>query len=321
MKLYINDIIRYEKSDYLEAIDFYLEKITKNDDVISVYQMGSIKYPGLSDIDFIIVLKDKPKHFTWKEFSIRNLSEKQQYLFLHEPYVIQESLMPFIKFLYSVSNLKLLYGKPFRFKFPEKEICLHLLINDFICGYALWPERAIKKKYLKYRELLPQINSIKFNISLFNSIIKDTDFVKMQNYYLKRNDYLRKNFFDLNKKEVQTLVSDLIIDAIEINNQITDKIHNFVDEKLMSIKNMHVYFGFLPKRVLIFKNKMKREGLFLRFLPTTFSLIVKERYYDGIKDKKYERAFEKRMKYLKEYENFIFANKLNNFMKFSILHL
>jgi len=48
----------FDYTDYKSALDYLLEKITKWKTIESVYQVGSVSVPGLSDIDLLIVMKD-----------------------------------------------------------------------------------------------------------------------------------------------------------------------------------------------------------------------------------------------------------------------
>ena len=48
-------------SDYETLTEKIVEKMLANDSVLSLYQMGSIKHPGISDLDIICVFKNNSK--------------------------------------------------------------------------------------------------------------------------------------------------------------------------------------------------------------------------------------------------------------------
>ncbi len=143
-------VTKYSKEDYLEAIRRYVDKIKKNPYVVSVYQIGSFKYPGLSDIDLVIVLSDNVESFSWNDYSVTETYNSD--MFMHESFLIQESLMEEIKFLYPLFGLKHIWGKEFRFKEPGLNNFVHFFIQEFIIGYMAWPDRILKKKTAKIKK-------------------------------------------------------------------------------------------------------------------------------------------------------------------------
>ena len=81
----IYDIRECNISDYNDAINTYISLITKSNDVLAILQIGSINTLGISDIDFVIVLKNNLENFNHSEYSINILPEQDRYLFMHEP--------------------------------------------------------------------------------------------------------------------------------------------------------------------------------------------------------------------------------------------
>ena len=47
------------RAEYDKAIDRMVEKLKKIQGIVSVYQIGSINDPGISDIDLVAVFEDK----------------------------------------------------------------------------------------------------------------------------------------------------------------------------------------------------------------------------------------------------------------------
>ena len=71
--------------DYKSARDEYLKYLINNPGVISVIEFGEIKVPGLSDIDWIVVLDDK--EISNCNYLIMNdtFSENAKLAFQHRP--------------------------------------------------------------------------------------------------------------------------------------------------------------------------------------------------------------------------------------------
>jgi len=180
---FFNPVTRYSKVDYEEVIDGYLTLLIKNPDVVSVYQLGTTAHPGLSDIDLIIIVKDVSRDFQWEQYSIQNLSDKEKYLFMHEPFVVNESLARDLKFLYPMFNLNHLYGKKFKFNEPTPEHYLHFFIQEYVKGFMFWPDRVIRKRKVDLRAMIPLLYSTKYSIDIFKMLIRrpTTEFVTDQN--------------------------------------------------------------------------------------------------------------------------------------------
>jgi|TARA_B100001971_G_scaffold25016_1_gene19485 hypothetical protein len=97
-----------EEVNYQNAIDKYLIQLEIiQDDVIAVYQMGSVGTPGLSDIDLIVVVKDdfKPENSTY--LSAKAIDNR---LFLHDPIIIPKSICSVFPYVFHATSLNILYG-------------------------------------------------------------------------------------------------------------------------------------------------------------------------------------------------------------------
>ena len=62
-----------KKSDYKKAINHLVKYHLNHKDYIAAFEYGSYKNPGLSDIDLIIIIKDKKiQNLKQKIFDIKN---------------------------------------------------------------------------------------------------------------------------------------------------------------------------------------------------------------------------------------------------------
>lgn len=97
-----------EKSVYQNAINKYLTQLEKiKDEVIAIYQMGSIGAPGLSDIDLIVVVKDDFKPENSFNLSTKAIDDR---LYLHDPIIIPKSICNYFPYIFYATNLNILYG-------------------------------------------------------------------------------------------------------------------------------------------------------------------------------------------------------------------
>ena len=106
---------------YDDQIKRMLDRLSSQVGVISVYQIGGISTPGISDIDFVVVFEDKYRCFKnfWKE-----QSTEERYFFVHTLYGVNESgFLETRKFTF-FHHYKLLYGKETYFEncLSEKDV-------------------------------------------------------------------------------------------------------------------------------------------------------------------------------------------------------
>lgn len=312
---FLNNVKKFKNRDYKDAINIYISKLTKNQDIISVYQLGSTDYPGLSDIDLIIVLRDSSNNFNWEKYSIKNLTKKERYLFMHEPFIVNRSIAENIKFLYPMFSLSHLYGEKIKFEEPSREHYLHFFIQEYVKGYMFWPDRILRKRKVNIRTIIPQLYATKYSIDIFKIIFNSlpSKIKKESEYYLKEVGELRNNFFELSQKEIEDLIVALILKTKKINELMFFELDNYLDKIVYNTKNITIYLGFFPI-IILFNPKIKyMEYFMLRCLSPNFSVIFFNNFLK-IRDKKIKKAFNERLNIINAYENFIYSKKLEKFM-------
>ena len=97
------------RESYEDAINYTVSMLSKLEDVMAIYQIGSIYVPGISDIDLIIALKENPKNPTEVRKKISHCFGRYRYIFLHNFHVIPEGLMEDVFFLFPIYSMKWLY--------------------------------------------------------------------------------------------------------------------------------------------------------------------------------------------------------------------
>lgn len=100
-------------SAYDQALNEFLEKYTAHPDVKGIYQFGSVRNPGISDLDFIVVVKDALTQPISQDYGYDFLSEQASYILSHNPIIVPESLVPDLWKIYPLlGELKRHYGPP-----------------------------------------------------------------------------------------------------------------------------------------------------------------------------------------------------------------
>ena len=104
----IIDIPQYvDKNLYEDAIQCFINKAKNN--VISVYLAGNIKYPGISDLDLVIVPQNKYSSSMNLEL-IKILPKRYRLFSHHNPFVVPIDYLN-IWSLSPIGNLKNIFGK------------------------------------------------------------------------------------------------------------------------------------------------------------------------------------------------------------------
>lgn len=98
---------------YTEAINLFVEKYSNNPWVIAIYTFWEIKDIWISDIDFLVITKNRLDRKLTSENSIKNMNEDMANIICHEPFIVPETLLyDFLKFLFVDRNkLSIVYWK------------------------------------------------------------------------------------------------------------------------------------------------------------------------------------------------------------------
>ena len=142
-------------------------------DYRSIYQIGSVKAPGVSDLDLFVVIPDlsqSPRKFD--DFSIRHLKESDRYIMMHEPWVVNESIFRQLNYLFPVFDLELKAGDPIA---PAEDL-LHIdrhLALIYACEYVVSKIPRMLIDLLMSRGAMSArfgavlVNSVRHSVSLF----------------------------------------------------------------------------------------------------------------------------------------------------------
>ena len=124
---YINLPRKYKLSDYHHAIKKFVDKYSAHPDVISIYLFGNISVLGISDLDFIVVLKDKLSVPFTEDYSVLNFQDDLRYLYNNtQPFLMNRNVFKNCRKIFPFKNLRLVYGENI-----NNEIQLHLIFGIY----------------------------------------------------------------------------------------------------------------------------------------------------------------------------------------------
>lgn len=104
----VNKAERIEIAEYDRVLGAYVDKVLKTNDIISIWTMGSVGSPGLSDLDVIVVVNEE---FDFKKSWRLSVTGINDNLFVHGPIVIPESMACEVQWLIYATNLQKIFGK------------------------------------------------------------------------------------------------------------------------------------------------------------------------------------------------------------------
>jgi hypothetical protein len=154
---------------YKSAIEKQVDYFSKIDGVKSIYQIGGVSTPGISDIDLIIVFKDD---FSFKQNPRIVNNQTANYLFTHSLYGISESdFSDSIKYTFFHNHI-LLYGEHIELinnlsqsdqLLLKQQIALEFLVKMYV-------NLGVQNSYkiIKLRSIFLHIKALKYDFEFLN---------------------------------------------------------------------------------------------------------------------------------------------------------
>ena len=300
-----------KRNDYINATK-KISKFLVNKDILSAFEYGSYKNPGLSDIDLFIIIKNKKYNSLNK---IIDNFKKKELKFFFEYSTIMISGENFLQNILLFDDLKLknIFGKKIKiknFRSYDKELKLLSIIE--------WlPERTLRLKEnldnfkkIDLRQHLGLLNSLKYTLKKIDDYLTESsikfycakiDLMRNDKKILKKNDeifYFSKKIFTLSQKLIEKFAKISKIKSID---------HQVGGQLIMK---------FPSKYKLIFSDKqisrLKKRSL---KVPSIYSLpfayyLKKKSILSNILNKHYNSSKNFRFKFKNKKINFI-LNKRN----------
>ena len=247
----------YSKNVYEEVINKQVRFLKKNKDIKSIFQIGGINTPGVSDIDLVVVFRDNTNY----PFNPRkNFDIIENYLFTHNPFGISESDFKRSQDYSFFHNYKLLHGVELNVKnnldgAMQKELKVQIALEYFLRMYI---NLVMQKEYqvIKIRSLFLHLKALLYDFEFMD--IEDSIILNL----IKDGISLRENWF---KDENTQLVEKWFYDFYEDYEKF---IEHLFDSYILHSNQKSFYTS---KTVKVIKNNKlyyKRSGIKIPYLPT-----------------------------------------------------
>jgi hypothetical protein len=153
---------------YEDVIQGMVERLKKQEGIISIFQMGSILHPGISDIDMLVVLKEDG---AFRRNPLAGLAAAERYLFVHPLLGTSKADFMEAQQFSFYRNWRLLWGEQFSAREDELskeevecvqiQTALEYLISNFINLTILRIHRIVN-----VRALLLNMKAILYDLKL-----------------------------------------------------------------------------------------------------------------------------------------------------------
>lgn len=221
-----------KNSIYSKAREWIIDFFSKIDEVVAVYEYGTVRSPGLSDLDLMVVLKDKIKDKNlYSRLVFKDIPERLSILANNDSVKFIER-----KYFKNINRLgefrkKLLYGEEIKCNdiFSDQAKLFRIaLIMDFL------PERVLT--LLEYREnkIIPVtdtmgiLKSYLYSAKIAEEITQKN--IKEVDEFEKEINCARKNWFLKSYSEQTELLLCLVDKAIYSGLKIVESMASFLTE-------------------------------------------------------------------------------------------
>ncbi len=206
---FVDEPVPLRKEDYTDFIARYLKRVKTVPQVKAVYQYGNTDYDlGISDLDLLMVLEGSFSNGIQEKISMRTLPSRSRVLMRNETSFYSRKLFEENILTAHWDRFDLLYGKPFsRRLLPSTErvayeVAYHLdRLGSNLISLAV---RRLSKRW-RILPTLGILSHVAHDLRSFQRLSGEA--IEGSNRYIQDIHFLRRNWFALDSKKYEKLVS------------------------------------------------------------------------------------------------------------------
>jgi len=165
--LWTSEPMPLEREDYDRTTEDFLRVAGSTPGVLGVWQTGSVSVPGISDLDFILVVRNRTR-LSWNRVRKR-LSPESTRVLLHSPVALPESLVPWLGYVNDTRATRRLTGPEIPFAEPANRGMVNILVAArFTMAKLLGLERTAFMGVAGVRSLLCRVHGLRHNFTLMD---------------------------------------------------------------------------------------------------------------------------------------------------------
>lgn len=202
--LWTSEPVLLAREDYDKATEDFLRVAMSTPGVIGVWQTGSVSVPGISDLDFILILEDSAR-VSWARMK-KGLSPETSRVLLHSPVALPESLVPWLSYVNDTRGIRRLTGPEISFVEPGNKVLVNLLVAArFTMAKLMSLERTAFIGVAGIRSLLCRVHGLRHNFTLMERPVPPL---------FESVTELRESWFKMGKERFR-LLEELLAGATE----------------------------------------------------------------------------------------------------------
>jgi len=161
---------------YRRAREEFCEYFARVEGVHAIYRYGSVTYPGLSDMDFMVVLNDDYRHRPGVEYSNPPLTTEAKYAVHHQQFFIPRRLFPLHNLLIPIFEIEHVWGSACEEPRPGEEelhlASLFLACEDVVTVFPQFLLSCLTSRQVRARYAQAQLNLITKIGALTQALLK-----------------------------------------------------------------------------------------------------------------------------------------------------
>jgi hypothetical protein len=262
--------------EYHAAIERMKNQLASIKSVRSVFRVGGISTPGISDIDFYVVFRDNTEY---KINPVLNINSADRYLFTHNLFGTCYSLAKKMEKYTYFGNYDLIHGEPMSMNEYESDPAnIQILKNQIALEYLIKAylsiSMGIATGVIKIRSLLLHAKALNYDLAFLNltncklaEILQEI--LLIRNSWFKIDDVTAKieKLIDPYHEELHNLISQQVASLkFYTGNSVSVKISSRI--QMVNSWKIHLkYKGLIfPPNLNVFSSKfMKLQNRFVKW--------------------------------------------------------
>jgi len=229
---------RFDLDDYQNATSKFVKKYSSHPDVLSIYLFGNVSVVGISDLDFIVVFKDRLTAPLAAHYSVSHFEKNLCYLYNDtQPFLMNRNGFQNFWKIFPATGLRLVYGKDIDLATTnafEKNVYDALILVD-ICNYwyPLLFLRLLFSPTLNVRYSLNILNALGFPLQICQRLIGRE--IGLWGKFIKKITKLRKQWFELEEFEKYQELHMLLEEASKVSLDLIRRLDDYINENLWTL--------------------------------------------------------------------------------------
>ncbi|MDJ0818549.1 MAG: hypothetical protein QNJ58_20245 [Desulfobacterales bacterium] len=287
-RIYFNSPRFFEPDFYDSAKAIFIERYANHKDVLSIYNFGQVSVPGISDLDFLVVMKDSLSEPLGNNYSVASFDEDLRYIYNDtQPFVVPEGIYEEFWKIFPANHLSRIFGRDFPQKMSDNLEARRykLLVLIEVCHY-FYPVIFLNQLHsaqINVRFCLLILNALRFPLNILMELCEVT--VEPWVRFMKRVASLREHWFQWDNDDRHRQLNVLLLEAAAVSIDLIDKLNRFIEADLWrhaAPQNHQIAEGirlgdkvfvteFNPEKVLEdTRQEYKQSGKWRAYLPLTF---------------------------------------------------